>query len=343
MAVGDEDRSRSKFVLSNDLHDAADGILARINDETRLPRGWSDDEAIRAPRARWKSRHNHAGQPSLLAWGEYTPWVSNTNKRQRELAHAKYERQQARKGNKYDNRRRRQQITAALTVAILVLGTVGWVLISNQSSDPTVEADAGASVAGQSPTGPTLKCVGSTTTTTTPLSFKVAPKPDASIAAGTQIVLDTNCGPIVISTLAKLAPATVASEVFLAKQGYYDKTPCHRLTTSGIFVLQCGDPTGTGSGGPGYTVPDENLPTATGVNYPAGTVAMANAGPGTSGSQFFLVYQDTTLPPNYTIWGKVTSGLDLVQAIAATGDAGGTGDGAPTQPVVIEQATVRSA
>jgi peptidyl-prolyl cis-trans isomerase B (cyclophilin B) len=329
MAMGDEYRSRSKFVLSNDLHDTAYGVLTGIDDQTRLPCGWSDDKAIGAPRARWKSCHNHAGQPSLLAWGEYTPRVSNTNKRQRELAHAKYERQQARKGNKYDNRRRRQQITAAVTVAVLVLGTVGWVLISNQSTTPEAAA--------------TLKCVGSTTTTTTPLSFKVAPKPDASIAAGTQIVLDTNCGPIVISTLAKLAPATVASEVFLAKQGYYDKTPCHRLTTSGIFVLQCGDPTGTGSGGPGYTVPDENLPTAAGVNYPAGTVAMANAGPGTSGSQFFLVYEDTTLPPNYTIWGTVTSGLDLVQAIASVGDAGGTGDGAPTQPVVIERATVRSA
>jgi peptidyl-prolyl cis-trans isomerase B (cyclophilin B) len=255
--------------------------------------------------------------------------VSNTNKRQRELAHAKYERQQARQGNKYDNRRRMQQITAAVTVAVLILGTVGWVIFSNESSSPVA--------------GPTLKCTGSTTTTTTPLSFKVAPKPDPSIAEGTQIVLDTNCGPIVISTQNKLAPATVASEVFLAKQGYYDKTPCHRLTTAGIFVLQCGDPTGIGSGGPGYTVPDENLPTAAGVNYPAGTVAMANAGPGTSGSQFFLVYQDTILPPNYTIWGTVTSGLDLVQAIAATGDAGGTGDGAPTQPVVIEQATVRSA
>ena len=106
-------------------------------------------------------------------------------------------------------------------------------------------------------------------------------------------------------------------------------------------MLQCGDPTGSGSGGPGYTVPDENLPTETGVNYPAGTVAMANAGPGTSGSQFFLVYQDTTLPANYTIWGKVTSGLDLVQKIASAGVAGGSGDGAPAQPVVIEQATVQ--
>jgi len=287
-------------------------------------------------------------QPSLLARGRYTPWVSNTNKRQRELAHAKYERQQARKGNKYGNRRRRQQITAALTVAVLVLGTVGWVLLSHQTSEPTTEAAAtqatsGATGSDQSAAGPTLKCTGSTATTTTPLSFKTAPKPDASIAEGTQIVLDTNCGPIVISTLNTLAPATVASEVFLAKQGFYDKTPCHRLTTSGIFVLQCGDPTGLGNGGPGYTVPDENLPTSAGVNYPAGTVAMANAGPGTAGSQFFLVYQDTTLGPDYTIWGKITSGLDLVQAIASVGDAGGTGDGAPTQPVVIEQATVRSA
>ena len=343
MAVGDEYRCRTKLVLANNVHDAADGVLPWINDEARLPCARRDDEAIRTPRARWKSRHNHAGQPSLLARAQYTLWVSNTNKRQRELAHAKYERQQARRGNKYDNRRRVQQITAAITVAVLVLGTAGWVIMSHQSSSPAIDAGNGISATGQSPTGPTLKCTGSTTTTTTPLSFKVAPKPDAAIAAGTQIVLDTNCGPIVISTQNELAPSTVASEVFLAQRGYYDKTPCHRLTTAGIFVLQCGDPTGTGSGGPGYTVPDENLPTAAGVNYPAGTVAMANAGPGTSGSQFFLVYEDTTLPPNYTIWGKVTSGLDLVQAIAATGDAGGTGDGAPAQPVVIERATVRGA
>ncbi|MFA7322965.1 MAG: peptidylprolyl isomerase, partial [Candidatus Nanopelagicales bacterium] len=186
-------------------------------------------------------------------------------------------------------------------------------------------------------------CTGPTTTTATPQTFAKAPAPDSSIATDTSITLTTNCGPIVVQTLPKQAPATVTSEVFLAKKGYYDQTPCHRLTTDGIYVLQCGDPTGTGSGGPGYSVPDENLPQGTGVNYPAGTVAMANAGSGTSGSQFFIVYQDTTLPASYTIWGKVTAGLDVVKQIAAAGVNGGGADGPPLQPVVIEQATVNGA
>ncbi len=104
------------------------------------------------------------------------------------------------------------------------------------------------------------------------------------------------------------APATVASAAFLADTGFYNSTACHRLTTAGIFVVQCGDPAGDGTGGPGYQIPDENLPPEGEANYPAGTVAMANAGPGTSGSQFFLVYEDTTLPAGYTIWGQVTDG-----------------------------------
>ncbi len=258
---------------------------------------------------------------------EYTPRVSSSNKRQRELARAKYERQQARHSSPADHKRRNQKIAAIVVVAVLVLGAVGWILSRGSSTQAA----------------PALVCNGSTVTTTAPKSFKVAPKPDPSITQGAQLTLDTNCGPIVISTLAKQAPATVTSELFLAKQGFYNQTPCHRLTTSGIFVLQCGDPTGQGTGGPGYKVPDENLPTSSGVNYPAGTVAMANAGPGTAGSQFFIVYKDTTLPPNYTIWGKVTSGLDLVQQIADAGVAGGSGDGAPSQPVVIEKATVQAA
>jgi peptidyl-prolyl cis-trans isomerase B (cyclophilin B) len=139
------------------------------------------------------------------------------------------------------------------------------------------------------------------------------------------------------------APATIASAAFLAQDGFYDSTQCHRLTTAGIYVLQCGDPKGDGSGGPGYTLPDENLPAAGAGNYPAGTVAMANAGSGTAGSQFFIVYADSTLDPaTYTIWGHVTSGLEIVQEVASAGVAGGGTDGSPTQPVFIESAAVQS-
>jgi peptidyl-prolyl cis-trans isomerase B (cyclophilin B) len=109
-------------------------------------------------------------------------------------------------------------------------------------------------------------------------------------------------------------------------------------------VLQCGDPTATGSGGPGYQYGEENLPTAaTGVSYPAGTLAMANAGAGTNGSQFFIVYKDTTLPASYTIFGKVTSGLDVVTKIAAAGVSGGGTDGKPAKPVSLLSVTVKKA
>jgi peptidyl-prolyl cis-trans isomerase B (cyclophilin B) len=158
-----------------------------------------------------------------------------------------------------------------------------------------------------------------------------------------QLVLTTNCGEIVIDTFADKAPETVNAMLWLAGEGYFDSTLCHRVVTEGIKVLQCGDPTATGTGGPGFTIPDENLPAEEGVNYPAGTVAMANAGPGTSGSQFFLVYEDTTLPPNYTIWGEVSSGLDVVTKIAEAGVAGGATDGTPAAPIGIETAVSQEA
>lgn len=164
------------------------------------------------------------------------------------------------------------------------------------------------------------------------------------------LTLKTNCGPIVISLLGSKAPITVTSIAALANAGYYNKSLCHRLTTEGIFVLQCGDPTASGSGSPtgwkGYI--DENLPKVGAKNYPAGTVAMANSGPKTNGSQFFLVYQDTQLGPDYTIWGKITKGLDLVQKIGAVGAYQMSGeqamyapDGFPVQMVEIVKATAK--
>ena len=166
--------------------------------------------------------------------------------------------------------------------------------------------------------------------------------PNAGITEANKatISFNTNQGEIVIETTPSLAPLTVNAIAALAQKNYFDKTICHRLTTEGIYVLQCGDPTGTGTGGPGFTIPDENLPQPTENNYPAGTVAMANAGPGTSGSQFFLVYQDTTLGPDYTIWGSITSGLDILQTIASAGVVDGGADGAPLTGVTIESTKV---
>jgi peptidyl-prolyl cis-trans isomerase B (cyclophilin B) len=152
--------------------------------------------------------------------------------------------------------------------------------------------------------------------------------------------LVTNCGNIVISTVGSKAPFTMTSIAALAKGGYYDESLCHRLTTQGLFVLQCGDPTATGGGGPEFTYPDENLPQNVENNYPEGTVAMANSGPTTNGSQFFLVYANTTLAPSYTIWGTITSGLDIVKAIAKAGAVGGAPDGKPAKTIAISKVLV---
>ena len=153
------------------------------------------------------------------------------------------------------------------------------------------------------------------------------------------MTLHTNQGDIVIALNAAKAPHTVNSFNFLAGQKFFDGTHCHRLTTQGIYVLQCGDPTRTGTGGPGYQFQDENL---AGATYPAGTVAMANAGPNTNGSQFFLVYKDAALAPNYTPFGTITSGLDVVNKVAAGGttDSNSAGDGSPKIDVVFTSVTV---
>jgi peptidyl-prolyl cis-trans isomerase B (cyclophilin B) len=153
--------------------------------------------------------------------------------------------------------------------------------------------------------------------------------------------IKTNCGDVVIQAFGELAPITVSAMMALANSGFLNKSVCHRITTDGIYVLQCGDPTATGRGGPNFRFPDENLPQNSENNYPAGTVAMANSGAGTNGSQFFIVYKDTYLPPNYSIWGKVNKGLEIIRAVAKNGVKGGGTDGAPNTKIAIEKVNVR--
>ncbi|MBD7958429.1 peptidylprolyl isomerase [Microbacterium sp. Sa4CUA7] len=165
-----------------------------------------------------------------------------------------------------------------------------------------------------------------------------APPATPTVDGDVSATLETSVGTIALTLDAERTPCTVGSFVSLADQGYYDDTICHRLTTSGIFVLQCGDPTGTGRGGPGYSYPDELDGTET---YPAGTVAMANAGPDTNGSQFFLVYEDTQLPPSYTVFGQMdAAGLEVVREVAAAGAEGGAPDGMPATPVTITDVVI---
>jgi cyclophilin family peptidyl-prolyl cis-trans isomerase len=161
--------------------------------------------------------------------------------------------------------------------------------------------------------------------------------PTEPLAAGKtySLVVDTNCGSFTVELDLYLAPKTTASLVELAKDGYFDDTIFHRVVPG--FVIQGGDPSQSGSGGPGYTTVD--VPPA-GAKYTKGVVAMAKGGtepPGTSGSQFFVVTTDDAgLPPDYAIVGKVTDGMDAVKRI----DALGVGDGPPSQPVVVKSVTV---
>ncbi|MRG58566.1 peptidylprolyl isomerase [Agromyces sp. CFH 90414] len=173
--------------------------------------------------------------------------------------------------------------------------------------------------------------------------------PSADLAEGRTWTgtLTVNGIPLGVELDGAAAPQAVASEISLAQSGFYDGTSCHRLTTSGIYVLQCGDPAGDGTGGPGYSYgPVENAPADD--LYPAGTLAMARqSGNGSSmGSQFFIVYQDSTIPSDaaggYTVVGRVTSGLDQLQAsVISAGTADGAGDGAPAVPVTIDSFTVQ--
>ena len=183
-----------------------------------------------------------------------------------------------------------------------------------------------------------LKCDTTKATGHTPKDIAPAQKLPRKLAR--TFTFDTNCGDIVVTTVGAKAPITITQLATLARGGYFNNSLCHRLTTQGLYVLQCGDPTATGTGGPSFTYGDENLPAATLNNYPAGTVAMANSGPGTNGSQFFLVFADTTLGANYTIWGTITQGLDIVKAIAKAGVKGGGADGTPKQTIAIERVTV---
>ena len=175
-----------------------------------------------------------------------------------------------------------------------------------------------------------------------PAKSATPPPSNADQSGSVPVTIDTSVGTLTATLDAANAPCTVTSFLSLAGQGYFDNTPCHRLTTQGIYVLQCGDPTGTGTGGPGYTIPDEVHGTEA---YTPGTLAMANTGqPNSGGSQFFIVYQDSTanLQKTYTVFGHLdAASIKAVQKVAAKGsdNSNGPGDGAPKQPVTITKVT----
>lgn len=257
--------------------------------------------------------------------------------RKKQLARQRYERQQARRAAQ-EARARRVKIIGGVVVAALVLGGVGGAYAFT-GGDSSGNANASTTPAATKPVAKgSCAYTASASDQGAPKGLGTPPVKPAYKGV-VPATIKTNLGDIQVNLDADKAPCTVNSFGFLAAKKYFDNTACHRLTTGqGLQVLQCGDPTGTGSGGPGYKFADENLPSGTGA-YKVGTVAMANAGPGTNGSQFFIIYGDSSgLGPNYTPFGTVTKGLDIVQTVAKAGSP--NGDGKPNKKVVIDSFTI---
>ena len=231
--------------------------------------------------------------------------------------------------------------TVAACLSVLALSACGNEADgSDTASDPSSETSSESS-------GESSEASGETTTCEYPSDGRdparevEAPKAEAQAEGTIAATMTTNFGDIGLTLDAAAAPCAVNSFVSLAEQGFYDDTPCPRIgDQDGFGILQCGDPTGTGSGGAGYSFPDELTGDET---YPAGTLAMANAGPDTNGSQFFLVFRDSQFPPSYTVFGTIDeAGLATIDAIAAEGNDGANpaGGGAPNKAVTIEKVTI---
>jgi peptidyl-prolyl cis-trans isomerase B (cyclophilin B) len=215
----------------------------------------------------------------------------------------------------------------------------------DRSDDTTASASStpaspSASASTSGPAGPSVSCDYATSPQPAAKDADLPPT-EPTVQGQVAATMETSLGAFAVTLDADSAPCTVNSFVSLAEQNYFNDTPCHRMTTQGIYVLQCGDPTGTGTGGPGYTIPDE---ISGDESYPAGTLAMANTGaPDSGGSQFFIVYEETPLPPSYTVFGTVDDAtVQLIQDVAAEGtdDSNGSGDGAPLTPVEITSVAI---
>jgi peptidyl-prolyl cis-trans isomerase B (cyclophilin B) len=229
---------------------------------------------------------------------------------------------------------RRHTVTAAALACLLLAGCSG-------RSVSTTPVHGRALAAGGAPGG-AATCSYTPAADAIPGTKDVGVPPAAPKAAPATMKITTNLGAIEIALDGAKAPCATGSFAYLAGKGFFDNSKCHRLTTEGIWVLQCGDPSGTGSGGPSYRYTTEN----TGAPYARGTVAVANAGtPDSNGSQFFFDYKDNpAIPGQYTMLGTVTKGLDIVDKVAAGGitadDPSGAGGGPPKTEIVLQQVTV---
>jgi peptidyl-prolyl cis-trans isomerase B (cyclophilin B) len=288
--------------------------------------------------------------------------VAGNKDRERRRARERYERQRQ---HRLERRQKIRQWTGVGSAIVLVLGLIVGLTLAfavggspKASPKPTTKAKATASA---TPTAsaiaePAHHC---TYTAAGTAAKKVSlPSATPDYTAAYTATINTNLGPIDIKLLNSKATCTVNSFIHLASAGFWDNSQCHRVTTEGgLYVLQCGDPYAKatkkltcgeaagspGTGGPGYEFASENL---TGATYKAGTVAMANSGSSdTNGSQFFLVYKNSTLQPDYTPFGTITSGLDILQKVAKAGItceySSDPGDGAPKEKVIIDSVTIK--
>ena len=277
-----------------------------------------------------------------------------SNKQRRQAAQRHLQRQLERRAAQ--QRRRRRTLLVGGTVAAVVVVVGAALLITGIGGDDDATASSSSSSAAATTSaaaaatpGPGAERAGQTTTAgsctyTYDAQGSSGPAavdaPTGDLPTGTQAeTIATSAGAVGV-TLDYSGPGACAAESFasLASQGFFDNTPCHRLTTSdGLKVLQCGDPSGSGSGGPGYSFPTAVAGTET---YGRGVLAMANSGQGTDGSQFFLVYGDSQLQPDYTVFGTIDeSGLGVLDQVASAGVADGSQDGAPATPVTITGVT----
>ncbi|WP_235912331.1 peptidylprolyl isomerase [Ruania zhangjianzhongii] len=268
------------------------------------------------------------------------------SKREREYARRRHQKRLARQARAARSARRKRIIAASVVAVLIAAGAIALIVTQQGESVPEA-ADTPTPAAEETPgeeTAPGEDSSLEPLPTTAPQPYSAPPPATDALDTDWQGTIHTNMGDISVTLAGADAPQAVSSFLMLAGDGYFDGTACHRLLPDSL--LQCGDPTASGTGGPGYSFgPVENAPSDD--VYPAGTLAMARQGNNgeSMGSQFFLVFEEVTLPSDeaggYTVFGQITEGLDILQQIGAAGTAEGSSDGRPAENVIIESVDIQ--